>query len=1147
MSMRPPSSLSTRPSSVASTRPSSSASSARPPTSMSSRPGSRMTQRASSRFSLRPTTRQSTRLNPLYQDLITDLTGISPENDEENFQIALDFVAKNLDQTVKPSGSADIGRIDKHIRGLIQKARIISEDTYATALDTAQTRVKIHFKNQPSDLDAEFNTSRLPFHLLFMLSLSSPPNSETMDYAESYMDRIRYPPQPSRGLTWEAILAEEPLEGQHWEGVYGLPPGSTVEGWETRSEPSTPSLSPLLDGDNFDDLDDSFSSLGSGDQMNPLENETRAPVYSEFQDDEHELPPGYNFRDVVENLQSRQYWRPEWKNPDANTDRPFNIGDPSMLGPSFRRVLAEQVALPSGDLIQPKYIDEHDVIREVLMGLQGRTNIMISSLQSDRPLQFTPSTKAPSVLHFSEDGLYSILASFATTATTVEHLRKFVSAVFHKASHAPIHHNQPSHLAYLQRRSTRTLEAFCEAVDSQVRRFDAWCSSHEEAIVAAQAGIGSPLPVSLLNLEKSIRDTFSEIFAVLLTIIRQVVQRATRSPEPLIEIWTFPDLPSRMAPAALTALLLNSLLSAARESSSMGDEITSAALVSVISHSAEPIWAMIGRWLKDGMPIRDVAGPLDHTKMRIDEEFFIEDNELALLDPDFWADGFVLRDGDGYSGDSEEVPGRPTAVPMFLQHSAEHVLSAGKSIGLLRALGLSSVCEEGGKWLDEWLSFKTLLHRASQVTLHMSIDDFSRVVYDELLVSCQKAQAMLTNVLVDECDLWLHLSAMEDLFLMRKGDTMSNLVDVLFARMDSPLSWTDFHFLNTAFRDVIEGSPQKWIDPSLVRFSYRGGKDKHISRTIRAIDGLLIEYAVPFPLTYIFGPKTMQAYSSIFGLVLQIRRAKSALEKILVRSIIEKIPQLRTNLGSDLKMFYAMRGKLSWFVNALLNFICTNVLHTQVLAFHEALKEAKSLDDMISMHEIHLDKLEGRCLLQKNTLALHRAVLSILDMTLYFSDCFVAFAGTDTTHDISRQSLITGGFNQHSRSRRHHHHPHHHRSRRLRKQRKNIIGFSQSQEEQHQHHREMFSSDSSSSESEDEDFEETEKSFEGPGPSFSFGGTSSISFAEEGFSERLDKMSSELDGLVRFIRRGVESLAAGTSEAASAFGIFAFALEDWDR
>lgn len=139
-------------------------------------------------------------------------------------------------------------------------------------------------------------------------------------------------------------------------------------------------------------------------------------------------------------------------------------------------------------------------------------------------------------------------------------------------------------------------------------------------------------------------------------------------------------------------------------------------------------------------------------------------------------------------------------------------------------------------------------------------------------------------------------------------------------------------------------------------------------------------------------------------------------------------------------------------------------------------------------------------------------------MTLHFSDCFVAFAG-DTTHDISRHSILVMK---------------RHRSRRAKRQRKNIIGFSQSLREL---------DDTSES---DSDLDEGLDGANGPGPSFSLA-ASTISLPEESVSDRLEKMSTELDTLVRFIRRGVESLAAGTSEAASAFGIFAFALEDWDR
>jgi hypothetical protein len=64
-------------------------------------------------------------------------------------------------------------------------------------------------------------------------------------------------------------------------------------------------------------------------------------------------------------------------------------------------------------------------------------------------------------------------------------------------------------------------------------------------------------------------------------------------------------------------------------------------------------------------------------------------------------------------------------------------------------------------------------------------------------------------------------------------------------------------------------------------------------------------------------------------------------------------------------------------------------------------------------------------------------------------------------------------------------------------------------------------------------------------PSFSVLSSSIVS-VEEDFFVRVERMSSELDGLVRFLRRGVESLAGGTGEAAPAFGVLAFALEDWD-
>ncbi|KAI1796107.1 Spc98 family-domain-containing protein [Ganoderma leucocontextum] len=1064
---------------------------------------------------------------------------------------------------MRPGGSGDFTTIDKVVRGHVKKARITSADVLADALDRVYKKLKEQIQNH-SDLDADIQRSRIPDHLKLLVFLSNAPTSITLATAKAIIDKIDNSQPEKTKLTWNDILAEEPLEGQHWEGVYGLPPGSTVENWGSRSDGSAPSLSPW---DSESDVDESRSAS----RLSHIPETPPTPPADEHGLEVPRLDPplhpmnAYRHRQDVEELHSRQYWRSDWRS-DASVSRQFDLGDASSLAPSFHRVLGSRAVLSIDGPSTENYRQEQDVVREVITGLQGRRNMMLTWVHTGpEAFLFVLSPSAPRLLHLTAGAQASIISSFASLATTLVHLRKFTSAIFSKASGRTLptsdSQGQPAYLSRAQRRSTQTLEAFADALETEILAFDAWCAQREEDICHARAGFGGKLVVSLLSLKKAIRDNFSTSFPVILDIVRTVVRRSQRlhAKDETPEIWTLPDLPQRASPSTITAILLDALLVAAQDHVSMGDSVTSCAIVRVFTASAEPVWSMIYRWMRDGMPVRDgQLGALAHTTQAqvhhsplrvLQDEFFVEDNEMLMLDPDFWADGFALRDGHQGS-DGADVEGRPTSVPVFLVHVAGLVLATGRVTGLLRVLGISSLfdgepLEDGTTtkpWMAGWRSFKTLLERpqvhklvdgAGEVTgssegTVASSENLSRIVYDELLPYSEVAHEALRRVLVDECELWAHLNTMEDLFLMRRGDAMSHFVDILFTRMDTRERWNDFHFMNSAFRDVVAlySGRTRWVDASLVRFSFpkvqgQGAlQEKNIAQTVRALDGLLIEYAVPFPLTYIFGPRTTRVYSSIFTLVLQIRRAKSVLERILVRGGLAAGKQL----DAEMKVFYAMRGRLSWFVNTLLNFITTNVLHTQILKFHEAFREAKSFDDMIRLQNEHLDKLEGRCLLQKNTVALHRAIMSILDMSLHYTECFVSFAG-DTTHDISRASLVSR---------------HRHRSRRLRKQRRNVIAFSDAS---------SFLHDSEDVSSDEEGLdEESLAGHSGREPSFSFGAsTTTASFTEDGFLARLDKMSSELDALVRFVRRGVESLAAGASEAAPAFGIFAFALEDWDR
>nr|GAT50894.1 predicted protein [Mycena chlorophos] len=488
-----------------------------------------------------------------------------------------------------------------------------------------------------------------------------------------------------------------------------------------------------------------------------------------------------------------------------------------------------------------------------------------------------------------------------------------------------------------------------------------------------------------------------------------------------------------------------------------GVRVTADMLMRVFVRTAELVWAMVGKWLKTRMGLGDRPGDkLEEDGLTVSIPG-IDDG--GPLDPDFWAEGYVLRDGvvRGEVQDEDHLTERNARAipsPSFLEHV---VLGSGKG----RWAASCPWCSSYNRWAAPELALVGALRGSSRQLTSISVDTLSQL---GLEAHCHIAEALLGRLLVEKCDLLRHLAALVDLYLMRRGDAMTNFTDVLFAKMDAQQAWNGFHFLDSAFRHVVEIGTSKtkpWIDTSLVRLSYRGPKGTGRSVKVTLWTGGRIRGAVPD----------------------RIRRAKALLERILVRG---------ARVGSELKAFYAFRSRLSWFINTLLNFLTTQVIHAQVTKFQQTFVAAKSLDEMIQAHG-------EQYVLAQYTGALHRAIISVLDMALHFGELFTSAAGNTTVIlHVSRQSII---------SRRH-------RSRRQPAQRKNVVSFSM---------QEFPDSDESSDEDEDEEID--------------------LEDGDDGFG-RVDKMSGELDGLVRFVRRGVESSAGAAGDAAASFSVFA--LEDWD-
>lgn len=589
------------------------------------------------------------------------------------------------------------------------------------------------------------------------------------------------------------------------------------------------------------------------------------------------------------------------------------------------------------------------------------------------------------------------------------------------------------------------------------------------------------------------------------------MRKASGTQDKNMEVWMLLDLPIRFSPFTMSALLLDTLLTAADSSSSNGELETSKALMQVFAASAEPIWTMTGLWLKHGMPTHDQAFVQEGDSLTaLDYEFFIQDNGLSILDYDFWTDGFTVCEANPEAHASG-------SASVLLDVMANHVLRAGKAVGLLRILDLSLINDPTPEstWMTDWPTFAALLHEHHATALvETSKEHLARFVHDIILPRCQIPQKRLAQVALSECDLWLHLTAIEELYLMRKGDAISYFSETLFAKMDSGQFWSDFHFLNNTFRDTLNKYSTNRIEPTSVRFSYSGSRDKASRGTVEALEDLLVGYAAPFPLTYVFGMHASSVYCSIFVFLLQIRRAKNVLEGPRMRDIT-------SHLGSKEyanKIIFAMRSKLIWFINTLLTFIATYVLHQQLLSFHASLKAAESLDEMISLHNLHLQRLESECFLQSNMITLRQAILSILNMTLRFRDALTADVG-----EVPKAAQLSRKVDSHG----------------LRRQQQGRKGskivFARTSREA------ALAFDSES------DLEEEEEALRHGRFGSQYHNVPPVSRDGQQLFGDIYEMQEELDKLVRFVQREVESLAGGMSGTASTFSVLAFALEDWGR
>ncbi|CAJ0836885.1 9656_t:CDS:10, partial [Entrophospora sp. SA101] len=231
----------------------------------------------------------------------------------------------------------------------------------------------------------------------------------------------------------------------------------------------------------------------------------------------------------------------------------------------------------------------------------------------------------------------------------------------------------------------------------------------------------------------------------------------------------------------------------------------------------------------------------------------------------------------------------------------------------------------------------------------------------------EKIGQQLYKALVRQCDLWKHLKALSGMYFMLQGESMHQLCDIIFDRIDKKQVWYDGYVINHIFLNVVENF--KWLDKNLVSawIDDDDSTKRPNTTTVNVFEKIVIDYRVT-------------------------KRAKYLLERLAFTRI-----QSHLEKTAAMILFYGVRIKLLWFLNTIYDYTMRTILHSETENFHKKMKQIFDVDEMVKMHEQFIQTTYDRCLLNEKAKPIHNSILDVFNLTIQFTTLYTRYQGENVS------------------------------------------------------------------------------------------------------------------------------------------------------
>ncbi len=344
-------------------------------------------------------------------------------------------------------------------------------------------------------------------------------------------------------------------------------------------------------------------------------------------------------------------------------------------------------------------------------------------------------------------------------------------------------------------------------------------------------------------------------------------------------------------------------------------------------------------------------------------------------------------------------------APNFLRVAAKRIFDTGKSVDFLRRLGYEDHVIRRDAAKEIAMTFQYVCQPA-ELGLFSPFAELLDLGLDRWIANKHRASLVeLRTQLDSRCGLQLSLDALEYIYFA-KGALCANFNSRIFEKIDrANHRWNDGFIMTALLQGAFNSIP--CIDTDRLEISASPATQQESNGTRRSmsvLENIRVSYTLPWPVANVIRPDSIEVYQRVFVFLTQLQRAKYLLQR-------QKIAKgLQVTEKKQYFQLYTLRHRLLWMTNTLLTYITDMVLSVAIADMRVAMNRAEDVDSMIAVHQAYITKIEDQCLLPKKHTSIRQAVISLLDLTILFSDVQACF--TRQTSFDSESSFIDTKPNQ---------------------------------------------------------------------------------------------------------------------------------------